>query len=325
METKAQGGNKLLKDLKGMSNKYGIVLVLMLLILVSSLLTPVFFTSSNLLNIMRQTCVITLIAFAEGSLILSGGIDLSAGATTCMCGLLAIPIYVATGSTAIALVASILIGVMLYAITGFFVAAFNVPAFVATLAMNMAVRGACKLYTGGVVITQTGENFTLMGQGYLFGIPIAVYVMLFAGVVLWAVLDRTRFGRNLFAVGGNPEAARASGINVRHYRFYSFIFAGAFIGLAGYMMASRVNSGIPTAGAGYEGQGISAAIIGGVGFAGGTGSAWGILVGAIIMGVISNILNLMQVDSYLQEVINGLIILVAVILDLQTKKKQLGK
>ena len=152
-----------------------------------------------------------------------------------------------------------------------------------------------------------------------------ILVMLIAVIALWITLDKTRFGRNLFALGGNSEAARASGINVERYTFYAFIFSGIFVGLAGYVQASRVNAGIPTSCIGYEGKGISAAIIGGIGFAGGTGSAWSALIGAIIIGIISNILNLMKVDSYVQEIINGLIIVAAVVLDLQTKKKKLGK
>lgn len=313
------------KRMRSITSRYGIVFVLIIMVIACSFASPVFMTKTNLLNVLRQVCVYSLIACAEGILIISGNIDLAAGSTVCACGIAAIPVYVATGSTPIALIFAIAFGVALNAISGFFIAFLKVPAFITTLAMQMAVRGAVKVYTGGVVVTQTGENFTLMGQGYLFGVPIPVYVMLAATLILWVVLDLTRFGRNLFAVGGNFEAARASGINVDRYRFYSYLLSGAFIGLAGYMFASRVNSGIPTACTGYEGQGISAAVIGGVGMGGGTGSAWGVLVGAVIIGVISNILNLLGVDSYMQEVINGAIILVAVVLDLQTKKKRVGK
>ncbi|MEG1012258.1 MAG: ABC transporter permease [Ruthenibacterium sp.] len=307
------------------ASKYGIVLVLLVLCTISALLSPVFLTASNILNVLRQTCVVALVAFAEAVLIISGGIDLAAGSTMCLTGVLAIPIYVATNSVIISLSLTILIGITIYFIVGFLVAIFNVPPFVATLAMNMAARGAVKVYTGGVTITQTGENFSWMGQGYVGVIPIPVIVMISATIALWIVLSKTRFGRNLYAMGGNPEAARASGINLKRYRIYSFLFAGVFIGIAGYMFTSRLNAGVPTGGAGYEGQGISSAIIGGVGFAGGTGSAWGVLVGALIMGVISNILNLMKVDSYVQEIINGAIIISAVILDLQTKKRKFGR
>ena len=318
--------NKSAKDKVGfLESKYGIVVVLFILVIVCSIVSPVFLTATNILNVLRQVCVVALVAFAEAVLIISGSIDLSAGTLMCFSGIMAIPVYVSTGSITIAIGAAIVCGIVLEGISGLLVSLFNLPPFVATLAMNMSARGAVKLYTGGMVITDTGENFSFMGQGYLGIIPIPVIVMLIATIALWIVLEKTRFGRNLYAVGGNAEAARASGINVKRFRLYSFIFAGIFIGLAGYMFASRVNSGVPTAGTGYEGQGISAAIIGGVGFAGGTGSAGGVLVGAIIMGVISNILNLMRVDSYLQEVINGIIVVVAVIIDLQTKKKRLGQ
>ncbi|RGT74971.1 ABC transporter permease [Mediterraneibacter massiliensis] len=318
--------NKSTKDkISSLISKFGIVVVLIILVIVCSIVSPVFMTPTNILNVLRQVCVVALVAFAEAVLIISGSIDLSAGTLMCFSGIMAIPVYVSTGSITIAIGAAIVCGIVLEGISGLLVSLFNLPPFVATLAMNMSARGAVKLYTGGMVITDTGENFSFMGQGYLGIIPIPVIVMVVATIVLWIVLEKTRFGRNLYAVGGNAEAARASGINVKRFRLYSFIFAGIFIGLSGFMFASRVNSGVPTAGTGYEGQGISAAIIGGVGFAGGTGSAGGVLVGAIIMGVISNILNLMRVDSYLQEVINGIIVVAAVIIDLQTKKKRLGQ
>lgn len=304
-------------------SKFGIVSVLVLLILISSILSKNFLTLSNMLNIARQTCVIALIAFGEATLIISGSIDLSAGSCLCLTGILAIPVYVSTESIPLAILTAIAAAVVLYTVSGLLVAQFDVPPFVATLAMMGAARGAAKLYTGGATITNTGEYFKLMGQGYIGVVPIPVFVMLIATIALWVILSQTRFGRNLYAMGGNVEAARASGINIKAYKIYSFMLSGVFIGLAGYMLTSRMNSGVPTAGNGYEGQGISAAIIGGVGFSGGTGSAWGVLVGAIVMGIISNILNLMRVDSYVQEIINGVIIVLAVILDIQTQKRSM--
>ena len=316
--------NTLLDRSKNLRSKYGILLVLLLLVVVSSIISPYFLTLNNLLNVSRQVCVVALLAFAETVLIVSGSIDLSAGSTMCLAGVMAIPAYVATGSIPLSILFAIFCAMICNVISGLMVSKFGLPAFLATLAMMMIARGAILVYTGGVTLTRTGENFALMGQGYVGPIPIPILVMLAATVFLWIVLTRTRFGRNLFAVGGNPDAAEASGIPVRRYRLYSFLFAAMFVGLAGFMFTSRLNTGNPNSGTGYEGNAISAAIIGGVGFTGGTGSAWGVLVGALIMGVISNILNLMKVDSYVQQIINGAIILVAVILDLQTKRKKLG-
>lgn len=326
MAEKTMKKSNIMTGFKKFTETYGIVCVLILMMIVCSIISPVFLTKSNIFNVLCQTAVYSLLAFAEGALIISGNIDLGAGSTVCLCGIVAIPVYVATGSHLLAVLFAIGFGLFLYAIVGVLVAVCKLPAFVATLAMMMSIRGVAKVYTGGVVVTETGENFTLLGQGYVFDglFPIPVIIMLLCTLIMWIVLDKTRFGRNLFAVGGNREAARASGINVDKYTFLSFLYAGAFIGLAGYVQASRVNAGIPTSCNGYEGKGISAAIIGGVAFAGGSGSAWGIMVGSLIIGIISNILNLMKVDSYVQEVINGLIIVVAVILDLQTKKKKIG-
>jgi inositol transport system permease protein len=310
---------------KKFTSRYGIICVLAVLMVVCSILSPFFLTANNLLNVLRQVCVVALLAFAEAVLIISGNIDLSVGSTMCLAGILSISVYVSTGNILLSILFSMLAAVICNLVIGLMIALFNLPSFVVTLAMMMMARGAVLVYTGGVVITQMGDGgYKIMGQGYIGFIPIPVLVMLAAAAVLWIVLEKTRFGRNLFAVGGNPDAARASGIDLKKYRIYSFLFAGLFVGLAGFMFTSRLNSGQPLGGAGYEGQAISAAIIGGVGFTGGTGSAWGVLVGALIMGIISNILNLMKVDSYVQQIINGAIIVVAVILDLQTKKRKLG-
>jgi inositol transport system permease protein len=313
------------KRLGKIYSRYGIFFVLLFLMVVCAIISPNFLTADNLLNVLRQTSVVALIAFAETVLIISGNIDLSAGSTMCLAGIVGITGYQLTNSIILAICFSIATAIICNVISGSLVAYLGLPSFISTLAMQQMARGAVLIYTGGVIITQTGKKFPLLGQGHIGPIPIPIIVMFVVAIFLWIVLDKTRFGRNLFAIGGNKEAARASGINVKNYTLKSFIFSAIFIGIGGYMFASRVNSGIPTAGAGYEGNGISAAIIGGVGFSGGTGSAWGVIVGAMIMGIISNILNLLRVDSYVQQVVNGAIIVLAVVLDLQTKKKRIGQ
>ena len=311
--------------LKALVFKYGIVLVLLAICAVSVLINPVFMTTNNLLNILRQACVTALIALAEGILILSGGIDLAAGSSLALSGILAIPAIMATNSIVVGLLVAIGIGMLCSLVTALTVAYLDMPPFVVTLALMMSIRGVIFVITGGVVLTKTGDLFKIMGQGYVGPIPIPVIVMLVATTIIWIVLTKTRFGRNLFAVGGNREAARASGINIKKVSIGSFLLSGALIGLGGYMYMSRVNAGVPTGGLTYEGLGISGAIIGGVSFTGGIGSAWGMMIGALIMAVINNALNLAMVDSYIQQIISGAIIIAAVALDLQTKKRRFGR
>lgn len=176
------------------------------------------------------------------------------------------------------------------------------------------------------MISQTGENWKVLGQGFVFvSIPISVIVMLVAALLLWILLDMTVVGRRFYALGGNREAARACGINLKKYVILAYALSGLFIGLGGILYTSRANCGIASGAQGYEGQAISATVIGGIGFAGGTGSAWGAIVGAVVLGIISNILNLLGVDSYVQQIINGFIIVLAVGLDSFTRSLRVAR
>lgn len=324
MDSRLRSADSIKRLLNALITRYAIILVTFFMIIVCSFLKPSFLTMDNFLNISRQVSIYALLAFAESILIISGNIDLAAGSTLCLSGILAIPVYQATGSLTLAVLASIACGVFCNTISGIFVAYGSLPSFVATLAMQMAARGGVLVFTGGKTLSQPGQGFKLLGQGYIGIIPIPVIIMLLGTLALFILLDKTRTGRNFYALGGNSEAARASGINIKTYTILAFMFAGVFIGLAGFVFTSRMNSGIPNAATGYEGQGIAAAVIGGIGFSGGTGSAGGALIGAFVMGILSNILNLMGVNSYLQQIINGTIIMLAVGFDIQARKRKLS-
>jgi inositol transport system permease protein len=318
------GIDRLNKIVNGLVTRYAIILITFFMIIVCSFLKPTFLTVDNFLNVSRQVSIYALLAFAESILIISGNIDLAAGSTLCLSGILAIPVYQSTGNLALAVLTSIACGVFCNVLSGILVAYGSLPSFVATLAMQMAARGAVLVFTDGKTITQVGSGFRLLGQGYVGRIPIPVIIMFFCTLILYVLLDKTRTGRNFYALGGNSEAARASGINTKSQTVLAFLFAGIFIGLAGFVFTSRMNSGIPTAASGYEGQGIASAVIGGIGFSGGTGSAGGALIGAFVMGILSNILNLMGINSYVQQIINGSIIMLAVGLDIQARKRKLS-
>ena len=302
--------------------QYSIYVITLVFMIICAFINDRFLTVDNIINILRQVSVYALLAFAESVCIISGNLDLAAASTLVFAGCLSIFVYVGTGSMVLAVIVAILIGVVINLISGIIVAYFNIPPFVATLGMQMSVRGAVYLLTDGMTISNTGENFKALGQGYVGPIPNPVIIMMVCAVIFWVILDKTRLGRNFYAVGGNPEAARASGINLRKYTILTYLVAGAFTGLAGIVYCSRINAGTPAGAQGYEGQGIAAAVIGGIGFAGGTGNAWGAVVGAVVIGIINNILNLMGVNSYMQQVVNGLVIVLAVGLDTFTRSKR---
>lgn len=311
--------------LKGIVSHNGIKFVLLLLVIICSFVSTKFLTLDNALNIARQTAPLVLIAFAEGVLLINGRTDLAAGSTMCLAGLVAISVSVSTESMVLSMSAAILTAVVCSCFSSIFVAFFGLHHYIVTLAMQMAIRGVCFIYTGGTIVTQTGEQFKNLGQGHVWEIPTPILVILIAFVLFAILLSRTRLGRNFYAIGGNSEAARATGIDVRKHTIIAYVISGIFIGVAGYLFASRVNTGAPNAGIGWEGQGIASAVVGGISFGGGIGTASGALVGAFIMGIIGNILNLGAVNSYIQQIVNAGLILFAVTLDVVTKRKKLGK
>lgn len=302
--------------------KYSIYFITLIFMIICSIVNNRFLTLENLTNILRQVSVYALLAFAESVCIISGNLDLAAASTLIFAGCSSIFVYTSTNSLLLAVIVAILLGMVINLVSGLIVAFLNVPPFVATLGMQMAVRGACYIITGGSTIIETGENFRVIGQGYIGPVPNPIIIMLGCAIAFWILLDRTRLGRNFYALGGNVEAARASGINIRKYIILAYLVAGAFTGLAGIVYSSRINAGAPNGAIGYEGQGIAASVIGGIGFAGGTGNAFGAVIGAVVIGIINNILNLMGVDSYVQQVVNGLVIIIAVALDTFTRSRR---
>ena len=311
--------------LKSIVSHHGIKFVLLLLIIGCSIINPNFFTLDNAINVARQTVPLALIAFAEAILLINGRTDLAAGSTMCLAGLVAISVSVATENTILAMLAACGVAMFCSCFSSIFVAFFGLHHYIVTLAMQMAIRGFCYVYTRGMIITQTGEKFKNLGQNSWRGIPLPIIILVIVFVAFEILLARTRLGRNFYAIGGNSEAARATGIDVKKHTIIAYAISGIFIGIAGYLFASRVNTGTPNAGVGWEGQGIASAVVGGISFAGGVGTASGALVGAFIMGIIGNILNLEAVNSYIQQIVNAALILFAVTLDVVTKRKKLGR
>jgi inositol transport system permease protein len=264
--------------------------------------------------------VVTILAFGETMLIIAGLIDLASGAVLALAGVFAIYVFKMTGSLLIAFVVGIFLGVIFNILSGLLVSVYKTPPFIATLAVTTIARGSVLLFTAGQNIYQIGD-FVVFGQGSLF-VPIPIIFMVVMLILTWYILNNTRFGRSLYAIGGNEEAANASGIKVARTKFYCYVINGFLVGLGGIIFMSRVNAGLPNAAIGYEFEALTAAIIGGTSFSGGIGTAMGTLAGAFIVGILNNIMNLLGVNSYLQQIIKGVIIALAVIMDIQAKNKR---
>ncbi|MFB0918406.1 MAG: ABC transporter permease [Clostridiaceae bacterium] len=300
-------------------SKFSIFMVLLVFVVISSLLNPNFLSQGNLFNILKQLAVPVLLSFGAMMLIVSGMIDLSAGSVLALAGVLSVTSYKATNSLALAVVVGLGVGVLANIINAVMVVQFKVPAFIATLAMQMVARGAALYYSDGQNILQIG-GYTVFGQSSVGVIPISVIIMLVVTILIYYIMKHTKLGRSMYAIGGNEEASIASGINVKRNKYMTYIINGLLVGAAGILFMSRVNAGLPNGAVGYEMEGLTATIVGGTSFSGGAGTTLGTLVGALIIGVLNNIMNLTSVNSYIQQIVKGAIIAVAVIWDIRSKR-----
>ena len=298
--------------------KYGTILIFVGIFILASLLNETFLTTGNLTNVLRQVVVVSLLACGVTFIIILGHIDVSLGSVVALTGTLAASVMSMTQSIPLALAAGIGVGILVRFNNGFVVTYFKIPSFIMTLATTTVARGVVLLYTAGVPVTNLGD-FKVIGQDSVGPIPISVLILLAVIAISWVLLNRTVFGRHVYAVGGNSKAALASGINTDRVIRRAFVFNGILVAIAGIVLMSRINSGQPAAGVAYEFDAITAVVVGGTSLMGGTGTITGTVIGAMIIGVINNILNLMNVSSYWQQIVKGLIIAVAVILDVKTK------
>ena len=280
-----------------------------------------FMNPENLTNILKQVSIVTICSFAQGMIIISGEIDLSLGYLAGMAGSYSCILYVATGNLPLAFLFGILLGALVGAVNGLFVAYFKLPSFIVTLAMQTICSGSIFLWTKGQNIYKIGD-YKVLGQGTVGFIPVTVVFMLIMLVITHIILKYTKFGRYLYAIGGNSDAAVAAGVQVVKIKWIAFIVSGIFAVIAGMVMMGRLNAGIPNSGVGYETDAITATVIGGTSFSGGAGTAIGTLFGSLIIGVLNNIMTLMGVDSFLQMIIKGSIIILAVLLDVLTKTRK---
>lgn len=299
------------------------LIALILLIAVVALMNEYFFTLSNILNILRQTSVIAILAAGMTLVILTAGIDLSVGSILALCGAFAASMIGMEISVWIAVPVSLIGGALLGSMTGMIIAKGQVQAFIATLVTMTLLRGVTMVYTDGRPIstgfTDVADAFAWFGTGYLFGIPVPVWLMIGVFAAIWYLLNHTRFGRYVYALGGNESATLLSGINVDRIKVGVYAICGFLSALAGIIITSRLSSAQPTAGMGYELDAIAAVVVGGTSLMGGKGRIMGTLIGALIIGVLNNALNLLDVSSYYQMIVKAVVILLAVLVDRKNK------
>lgn len=301
------------------------LIALLVLILVVSFLSPNFFTPDNLLNILRQTSVNAIIAVGMTLVILTAGIDLSVGSILALTGALAATMVAADLPVIIAIPAALLAGAALGGISGAIIAKGKVQAFIATLVTMTALRGFTMVFTDGRPISTgfsvNSDAFAVLGTGYWLGIPVPIWIMALVFALAWYLLNHTRLGRYIYALGGNESATRLSGINVDRVKIAVYTLCGALSALAGLIVTSRLSSAQPTAGMGYELDAIAAVVVGGTSLMGGKGRIMGTLIGALIIGFLNNALNLLDVSSYYQMIAKAAVILLAVMVDTKTTTK----
>lgn len=306
-------------DFKELLIKYKTLVGLISLIAVVAVLSPSFFTVSNLLNVLRQTSINAVIAAGMTFVILTGGIDLSVGSILGFSGAMAASLLVSGQNMLVVVLLSLTFGAGIGFLNGVIISKGKLQPFIATLATMTILRGATLVFTDGKPVSFGSSagalSFSNIGGGTLFGIPNPVLIMIAIFLVCYYVLHQTKIGRYTYALGGNEESTKLSGINTDKVKIFVYTVSGLLSSVAGIIITARLFSAQPNAGSGYELDAIAAVVLGGTSLTGGKGKIVGTVVGALIIGILSNALNLLNVSSYFQMIAKGVVILIAVLLD----------
>jgi ribose/xylose/arabinose/galactoside ABC-type transport system permease subunit len=289
----------------------GVLLALLLLIVIANFVSDRFLTVPNLLNVLRQVAIVGILAIGQTYVILTAGIDLSVGSTLGLAVVLFAGLL-ETQSLAVALPLGLLAGLLIGIVNGIGVAYARIPPFIMTLGVLSFARGLAFIYTGGTPIPIINERFYFVGNGYLLGIPIPSLILIATLIVSAMVLRMTPFGRCVYGIGSNEDAARLSGVPVQRYKICVYAISGFCAALAGLVYASQLGVGTPIAGQAYELDSIAAVVVGGTSLFGGKGSVFGTFIGTLIIGVLANVLNLAGVDPFVQQLFKGALIVIAV-------------
>jgi ribose transport system permease protein len=296
-------------------DRVGILVVLVILVALMAAIAPNFASTDNLLNIARSISINAILAAGLTFVILTSGIDLSVGSIVAVSGVVSVLAAVHGFNPLWAVVFGLAAGALAGLVNGWLTAYLSLAAFIVTLGTMSFLRGLGYTMTDGQPIVSNKLSFRILGNGYVFGIPLPVIIMAIVYLAAWFVLERTRYGRHVYAVGGNAEAARLAGVPVKRIILSVYVIGGLCAGLAGIIFAARVVSAQPTAGTGYELDAIAAVVLGGTSLAGGRGRIIGTLIGSVILGVLSTGLILMNVPFFTQLLVKGCVIVLAVAID----------
>lgn len=303
--------------------QFGTLIGLVFLVIILWILTPHFMTISNLLNVVQQTSINAIIAVGLTFVIITAGIDLSVGSILAFSGVVLASVLNAGIPVPIAMLTGLGVGFLCGIVNGLLISYGRLPPFISTLGLMSVARGAALLYTHGRPISGFTNSFRYLATGEILHIPIPVIIMVIVYLIAHFVLTRTIFGRYTYAIGGNEEAATLSGVNVKLYKTMVYGLCGLLSGLAAIILTARLNSAQPIAGIMYELDAIAATVIGGTSLMGGEGRVTGTLIGALIMGIIRNGLNLLGVSSFLQQIVIGSVIIIAVLIDMTLKRQRI--
>lgn len=305
------------KKLAGHIQDFGALIALVLLVVVIGVISPEFRTLSNFLSLLRQSSINGFIAFGMTCVILTGGIDLSVGSVLALSTALCAGFITNGVPVGLSMVLALIIGTALGAVSGLLVTKGRLQPFIATLITMTVYRGATMIFMDGKPISNLGDSFTLkvVGKGNFYHIPIPAITFVVMFLIFMFVLEKTTFGRRVYATGSNEQSAKLAGINVNRTKLITYAISGCMSALSGLILLSRLSSAQPTLGSGYELDAIAAVALGGTSMNGGRGRVWGTFVGILIIAVLNNGLNILGVSSYYQDVVKGIVILIAVLSD----------
>lgn len=303
-------------------SRYGVAFGILALVVVFSLTSPSFLDTTNILNILKQSSINTFIAVGIMFVIVGGGIDLSVGSNVAVTSIMLALLLSWQMNTALAVVVALAVATAIGIANGLAVAHTQVPPFIVTLSTMTIFRGLALIITQGFPIYVRNDFMLWLGRGSVVGIPTSIVVLAFFLVLSWVILNRTKIGRYIYAIGGNIETAKLSGIRVPTYVTFTYAYLGFLTGVAAVIMTGRLTSGTPTIGVGYELDAIAAAVLGGTAFTGGIGTVFGTVLGAIFIGVMNNGMTILNISPYWQQVLRGVVIFVSVLISVLSSRKQ---
>lgn len=297
------------------ARKYATFAILVIILVAMCFLTDRFFTVKNLSNVARQVSMNAILSVGMTIVIITSGIDLSVGAIVAMSNVLCATIISRTDNVALAVIAALAVGLLVGLVNGLLISCTGIAPFIITLSSSSICSGIVLVSTKAMPIPISNKPFKILGQGSVGILPIPFILMMIVFVIAAFAMNKTKFGRYVYAIGGNEKASVLAGIGVIKVKTIVYVICGFLAALTGVVYTSRLSSGVPSLGEGYEMQAITAAVIGGASLAGGRGGIWGTLIGAVIIGVLNNALNLLQINSYYQEIVTGVVVLAAVLFD----------